>query len=249
MFQFRQWNLDHGNTKVTADNKLIVIRSFFNWCISLKKIATNPAAQQRHYARLFFGEDSPRKDTYSDAEYCTILLYAKGTAHHVFEILGNTGLRCRELAMLEWADIDRTINVLRVRRKVTCDGITFLPKDKTDRAIPINPGLNSALAGLMTAKNPVGYVLPLPKVKSREDYFERHFLGRLKDLHEATGIAKGKLTLHNFRRFFVSHRADSGIPMATVMDWVGHDDMAMVMHYYRLRDESAQKAMERFGPA
>jgi hypothetical protein len=77
------------------------------------------------------------------------------------------------------------------------------------------------------------------------DYFERSYLKRLKGLSGKTCIADTKLTLHNFRRFFVSQCADCGIPMATVMDWVGHDEMKMVMHYYRLRDESAQEAMTK----
>jgi hypothetical protein len=34
--------------------------------------------------------------------------------------------------------------------------------------------------------------------------------------------------------------------MATVMEWVGHDEMAMVLHYYRLRNEFTQKAMILF---
>ena len=33
--------------------------------------------------------------------------------------------------------------------------------------------------------------------------------------------------------------------MATVMDWVGHDEMKMVMYYYSLRDTSAREAMRR----
>lgn len=246
MFQFRQWALDQGNKKVTVDNKLIALRSFFSWCTGNHRIAANPVAQQRHGARLFFDEESPRKDTYTDKEFGAILDQA-GADRPVFELLGNTGLRCRELAMLEWTDIDRAANVLKVRRKVTADGVQYLPKDKTDRAVPISPVAWSALTKLAGDDNPVGYVVRLRKVKDRADYFERHFLGQLKDLSKATTISEGKLTLHNFRRFFVSHCADVGIPMATVMDWVGHDDMAMVMHYYRLRDESAQRAMERFG--
>ena len=147
--------------------------------------------------------------------------------------------------MLEWSDIDRQLNVLQVRRKITADGQYFLPKDKRDRVIPVSPLVWEALADLGDDGRQ-GYVVPLPRVKSRPDYFERTYLGRLKALAAATGIEKSKLTLHNFRRFFVSHCAEAGIPMATVMEWVGHDEMQMVMHYYRLRDEFAQQAMARF---
>lgn len=49
-----------------------------------------------------------------------------------------------------------------------------------------------------------------------------------------------------FRRFFVGHCAEAGIPMAMVIAWVGHDEMGMVMHYYRMRDVFSQKAMRQF---
>jgi hypothetical protein len=44
---------------------------------------------------------------------------------------------------------------------------------------------------------------------------------------------------------FVSQCAEHGVPMATVMEWVGHDEVKMVMHYYSLRDPSAREAMRR----
>jgi len=34
--------------------------------------------------------------------------------------------------------------------------------------------------------------------------------------------------------------------MATVIEWVGHDEMKMVMHYCSLRDELAKEAMKDF---
>ena len=34
--------------------------------------------------------------------------------------------------------------------------------------------------------------------------------------------------------------------MATVIEWVGHDEMKMIMHYYSLRDETAKLAMTNF---
>jgi hypothetical protein len=112
--------------------------------------------------------------------------------------------------------------------------------------VPINPAVESILAEIATAGSRSGYILTLPPTKNRRDYAERHLIGLLKGLGKTTGIDSGKLTLHNFRRFFVSQCADCGIPMATVMDWVGHDEMEMVMYYYRLRDEAAKTAMGRF---
>lgn len=245
ILHFRQWCLDRGNDRVTIDNKLIAIRSFFNWCIATGRLRSNPVAQQRYGIRLIFDEMSPRKPTYSDDEYMKIINAADATDRPVFVLLANTGLRSSELAMLEWSDVLRDVNVLYIHRKVTLDGQGFLPKDKEDRMIPINPAAQEALHKLGQGRTS-GYVVQLRPVKSRTDYFERSFLGRLKLLSSSTGIAASKLTLHNFRRFFVSHCAEVGIPMATVMEWVGHDEVGMVMHYYRLRNEFAQRAMAQF---
>ncbi|MBP7746958.1 MAG: site-specific integrase [Phycisphaerae bacterium] len=245
VLDFRQWSLDQGNDRVTVDNKLIALRSFFNWCKATGRLHVNPASQQRYGVRLLFDEESPRKVTYTEAEYRRIRDAAEPGDRSVFVMLASTGMRCSELGMLEWSDLDRDLNILQVRRKITADGVYFLPKDKTDRVIPVSPLVWQALDELGT-ESQGGYVVPLPPVGSRADYFERTYLGRLKALATATGIEESKLTLHNFRRFFVSHCAEVGIPMATVMEWVGHDEMAMVMHYYRLRNEFAQKAMRRF---
>ncbi len=72
---------------------------------------------------------------------------------------------------------------------------------------------------------------------------------RLKQVSAATGIPPKRLTWHNFRRFFVCECADRGVPMAMVIEWLGHDDMQVVMHYYNLRDQSSQVAVKRFSEA
>ena len=56
---------------------------------------------------------------------------------------------------------------------------------------------------------------------------------------------KGPGSEVRFRNFFVCECAEHGISMATVMEWVGHDEMKMVMYYYSLRDQSARDAMRK----
>jgi len=243
---FRQWHLGEKNAKKTADNNLVVLRSFFNWCVAMGKIGENPVRQERHGVRLFYGETGRRIDTYTITEYAAVIEAAPADLRIACVILGNTGLRISELAMLEWSDVDLVRKWLHVRSKTTNDGIKYSPKDDTDRQVTINAVVEGVLSELATSSGRAGYVLPLPRVKSRVDYAERSLLGKLKDLAKATGIKPSTLTLHNFRRYFVSQCADCGIDMACVMEWVGHDEMKMVMHYNRLRDQSSQRAMTRF---
>lgn len=90
-----------------------------------------------------------------------------------------------------------------------------------------------------------GYVLPLGRVKSRPAVAERKFIKSLKGLSGVVGIPVDRLTLHRFRNYFVCECAETSVPMPTIMEWVGHDEMSVVIHYYSLRDHSARGAMRR----
>jgi integrase len=116
-----------------------------------------------------------------------------------------------------------------IRTKTTHDGLTWSPKDDTDRKVPIHPDLRRILTDLRGDSKEPGYVFPGPTGPHRSDRFERIKLKRLKPLARATDVPKDTLTFHNFRRYFVSQCADCGIDMACVMNWVGHDDLEMVL--------------------
>jgi integrase len=230
-----------------VDNNLIALRSFFNWCLSRGEISSNPIAQQRHGERVFFDERIDRKEAYTRDEVGRILRAASGDDRRVARLLASWGLRISELVMLEWSDIDFEGGWMHVRNKVTHDGVRYCPKDKTDRKIPLEgQRVLTVLEELAIRTGQQGYILPLPQVKSRRDYAERRLLERLKRLAQTTGVPRKKLTLHRFRHYFVSECADCGVPMATTMEWVGHNELKMVLYYYSLRDESARKAMRRF---
>jgi len=246
MMGYRAWCLKLKNSKVTVDNNLIAIRSFLGWSVSKGWITINPLSQGRYGEKIFFDEKSERKDPYTRDEFSSITTMANGDDRAVFTLLGRWGLRISELAMLEWVDVDDVGRWLHIRNKRTHDGIDYTPKDKTDRKMPLEGRAVTEILRLYGERGGrSGYVLPLPRVKHREDYAERHFLKKLKELAEPTGIDPTRLTLHRFRHFFVCECADRGIPMATVMAWVGHDEMKMVMYYYSLRDQSARDAMRK----
>jgi integrase len=242
---FRAWAVATGNAKVTVDNNLVAIRSFLSWAKASNMIENNPVSQQRHGKQIFFNAKSERRDVYTKIEYARLMEHATEPLSSVIQLLANLGLRISELAMLEWADIDLHGGWIQIRIKRTHDGIDYSPKDNTDRKIPLSPVVRGVLSKISSRPKSDGYVIPL-KSGSRTDYAERFFLNELKKLSAPTGIPKKKLILHSFRRFFICECADQGIPMATVIEWVGHDEMKMIMHYYSLRDDTAKSAMANF---
>lgn len=58
----------------------------------------------------------------------------------------------------------------------------------------------------------------------------------------ASGIMRGRL--HSFRHYFCSACCVQGVPIQTLMDWLGHRDSKMVKYYYHLDDKQAQKFMQ-----
>lgn len=165
MMDYRAWALALGNERVTVDNNLIALRSFFSWAESKGLVTSNPVSQRRHGEKLFFDAESPRKATFTVPEYEAIRTAAAGVHRTVFVILANTGLRSTEMAMLEWSDIDWSNNLLHVRSKTTADGQTFVPKDKTDRTVPLTPAVRQTLEQLAAPAERTGYVIPLQPVK------------------------------------------------------------------------------------
>ncbi len=237
-----------ANQKKTADNNLVVLRAFFNYCVEMKKMRANPVHEKQGGVQLFFNERKPTIETYTRVEYGKIVQQAKGEVKKTVRLLAASGLRIDELAHLEYPDIDLDRGWLHVRTKITGEGRQWTPKDKTDRKLPLNPELRAVIDELRAAagENPTGYLFPGTPGPHRAKNFARLTLLALKALSTNTGVAKKKLTSHNFRRYFVSQCADCGIDMLCVMEWVGHDDWEMVRRYYRLRDEHAQDAMSRF---
>ena len=236
------------NCKKTADNNLVVLRAFFNYCVELKKMRNNPIRETKHGVQVFYDERRPGIDTYTRAEFAAILEQAPADVKLKVRFLGASGLRIDEAAHIETTDVDWEHGWLHVRAKTTHDGMRWSPKDDEDRKLPLNTELRAVLAELL----PTGtdgaprYVFPTAPGRWRAKNFARRTLAQLKRLSRPTGISLAKLTSHNFRRYFVSQCADCGIDILCVMEWVGHSDWEMVRRYYRLRDEHAVASMAKF---
>jgi hypothetical protein len=62
---------------------------------------------------------------------------------------------------------------------------------------------------------------------------ERRFIDDLKELSTSIGVPKERLTLHQFRHFFISECADHGVPMAD-----GKRDRARIAQHGVARHET-----------
>ena len=129
--------------------------------------------------------------------------------------------------MLEWSDLDYRDRWVNIRHKVTHDGVEYRPKDKDGPPAAARREARIRCAGAShrahgrerlrratqhSGSTPVVCRAHVQSTSSR-------------DVGAGAEIEPIKLFLHNFRHYFVSECADRGVPMPTVMDWVGHADM------------------------
>ena len=174
---------------------------------------------------------------------------------HVILALAHTGLRITELTGLRWCDMDLNSNTIRVadersssrKRKA---GVARTTKGRRSRTIPIHPRLRELLDRL--ARKPDGYVLHAARggrLHSRNvlDMFICDVIEPLKEKFPTPpgeiGFEHGRL--HSFRHFFCSQSFLGGASEGEIKEWLGHADSKMVEHYRHLRNEDAQRKMEK----
>jgi integrase len=169
--------------------------------------------------------------------------------------LACTGLRISELASLRWSDILWDQNQI-----LLTDESTQAPrpgrrkareiKNRRSRSFPIHEDLRRLLEALPHHAD--GLIFHGPRQGVLKPDTVRTILIRevLTPLAErfatpenGQGFQAGRL--HSFRHFFCSVCANSNVPEQVVMHWLGHQQSAMVRHYYHLADDEAQRMMKR----
>lgn len=172
----------------------------------------------------------------------------------VLTALACTGMRISELASLRWSDIDLDNTMIRltdestsrVRRK---DGKRREIKNRRSRAFPVHADLLAVLERL--GKTPGGLIFRGPKggVLS-PDVVRRTLIQVLAKLADEFPTPEGEIgfihgRLHSFRHYFCSTCANSGVPEQVVMNWLGHQQSAMVRHYFHLHDAESKRQMRK----
>lgn len=173
---------------------------------------------------------------------------------NVIVALANTGMRISELAALRQQDIDLDKGFIRVSNDppgaATTSAGRRRTKNRHDRAIPINPALRPVLE--KTSRRVDGLVFQGPRGAKLKPDTVRNILIRevIEPLKQRFPTPVGEIgfehgRLHSFRHFFCSTAVNDGMPQALLMQWLGHQDSAMVRHYYHLNDAESRQRMDR----
>ena len=165
--------------------------------------------------------------------------------------LACTGLRIAEFASIRWADIDFETGRLSLTdetaRVVRGDRKRRQTKSSRSRSFPIHPDLLLVLKSMPRID---GYVFHGSRNGRLKPDTVRRVLVRevimpLTAKYPTPSGEKGfeHGRLHSFRHAFCSTCANSGVPERMVMDWLGHNDSAMIRTYYHLHDAESRRRM------
>lgn len=153
-----------------------------------------------------------------------------------------TGMRCGEVAALQWDDIDSKNNVIHVRRTVTKtengDFTTGTPKSAAGlRDIPITEQIQGILAAQRKA---LGSVIPFGMNNvffSQQGTIVRplvinNVIRATRKQLAAQGVQIAPFTSHAFRDTFATRYIEGGGNMNTLKVILGHSSLAMTADLY-----------------
>jgi integrase/recombinase XerD len=160
--------------------------------------------------------------SYTDDELKKLLAVCDSRERLLYRFALMTGFRLGELMHVEWSDIDSTTNTVWVREKPHWN---WEPKAKKERGVPVPDFL---IKELLEAKKSATSTLIFPGANGKP---EGHMLRLLKAVAERAGLDLERVWIHKFRSTFATGHINNGVPVPTVSDWMGHEDLAATQRY------------------
>ena len=210
-----------------------VLSNFFVYLIGERIIAENPcsAVQKQKIVRSKIPKHlNPDRE----AKLIGWLKNNDAELDRMAVVVGNTGIRVRELANLTWPDIDFKHEELKVTAKPD-----WSPKDYEERRIPLNRVALMALEKQKISQGIGAYVF------GRQDGQK---YGRGLDLRMVRAFKSAKLGsggFHVLRHTFATRAVESGMDLETLRKIMGHADTKTLMKYMHVSDEHVKASANK----
>ncbi|MFY9802173.1 MAG: tyrosine recombinase XerC [Candidatus Acidiferrales bacterium] len=250
--EFVSWLFDRNLQKTTIARKLAALRTFFKFCVREKYTLQNPARLvstpklPKRVPRVQTAEEinnfldalpggpaaaqnaapSRKRDKKPTAlsRFEEKLIPRRDRA--MFELLYASGLRVSELVGLDYGNVDRAGQMLRV-----------LGKGRKQRVVPYGSKAQEALEAYWPLRLEI---LAHPRAKSDpEAVFVNHLGGRLTDrsvrymLKKYCKLANNNWDLHphSLRHAFATHLLNDGADLRAIQELLGHVSLSTTQRY------------------
>jgi integrase/recombinase XerD len=141
----------------------------------------------------------------------------------VVSLLYGTGIRLRELQQLEFSDIDRAENRIKIRQG----------KGKKDRYALLPKHLLGVMESYYWAFRPKKFLFESPLLQGRPLH-SRSLQTTVNAAMENAGLGGKSYTAHTLRHSFATHLLDDGVDLHTIKTLLGHSKIETTMVYLHL---------------
>ena len=207
-----------------------IIGNFFRWLQKQNLVDENPALKVEK--KKIVRSKIPKSLTYADEK--KLLNWCKKHDRELRRmaiLVGNTGIRVRELANLTIPDVQG--GLLRVTAKAD-----WQPKDYEERTIPLNATAKTEIA---QQKRRAATVWLFPRLDGQR--YGRGLDLRMVRAFKKAGLGSGGF--HRLRHTFATRFVEQGGDLETLRKLLGHSDLKTVQKYLHVKVKSTE--FVRFG--
>jgi len=196
--------------------------------------------------------DPMRRDEYLTPEEVAAVLVQLGDQQDraMITVMAMAGLRPGEALALRWQDVDLSGASLRIVESRTM-GVTGTPKSNSGRSLPMAPETAKAIATVGLRKQ-LTRRTDLVFVGKQASYVDMAALrSRFNASQDAAGVTPRR-ELRQLRNTFGTVCASAGVPLRTIQQWMGHENIATTERYAshmpRSKDAALISAAFSVGP-
>jgi len=213
---------EHTVSKGMVNSDLKVFKSFINRLVADEKLPKSPIKDPAGNNRLKFYSVTNKKVRFLSTEEIKILLDTEKRPRWraLIAVAINTGMRPGELQHLVWDNVLFDQGLIAIAKQGEFD-----PKTRKVRYIPMNKTVRTILSGMKKTGN---YVFGIEGDKP----FLNNFHLQFRKIAKRAGL-KG-VTPNTLRHTFASHLAMAGVPLITIKDLMGHENIKTTMIYAHL---------------
>lgn len=224
---FRQ--TQDGISKVTAQNELRYLKSFYKWCTSEELITKNPCDRIESIK-----QDKKKKPALTDIEVERIReACANSKEKAIVETLLSTGCRVSEMCNIKLSSING-------------DSISVIGKGGKERIVYLNAKAKIAIDKYLNERvDNSPYLFPKCRGKNTNQACDKESIERImRKIALRAGIEKANP--HKLRRTCATSALKRGMTIEQVSRMLGHEQLTTTQIYLDLSDDDLQYAHNKF---
>ena len=213
-------------SKVSQDNELRILKSFFSWCAGEDYMQKNPTQNIKAIKK-----EKRIKKAFSETELELIREKAKSKRDRaIVEVLYSTGVRVSELCGMNISDIAN-------------DEIIVFGKGEKERTVYLNARAKIAISEYLKTRTDNESALFLGE-KTKKRLGKGSIERMIKELGKSAGVPN--CHPHRFRRTAGTIALNRGMPLEQVQQMLGHEDIATTTIYARSEEKNVKASHGKY---